>query len=33
VVAWSGLGQSGTIPVQLRDSTTVTIGEAQVLRR
>jgi hypothetical protein len=33
VVAWSGVGQSGTIPVQLRDSTTVTIGEAQVLRR
>ena len=30
-VAWSGMGLSGTIPVTLTDSTTVTIGELQVL--
>ncbi len=30
-VAWSGMGQSGTIPITLSDSTTITIGELQVL--
>ena len=30
-VAWSGMGLSGTIPVTLTDSATVTIGELQVL--
>ena len=30
-VAWSGMGLSGTIPVTLTDSATITIGELQVL--
>ncbi len=30
-VAWSGMGQSGTISLQLQESTTIRIGEAQVL--
>lgn len=30
-VAWSGMGASGTIPVLLTDSTTITIGELQVI--
>jgi len=30
-VAWTGLGQSGTIPVDFTQSTTITMGEAQVL--
>ena len=33
VVAWSGIGQSGTIALQLSDATSITIGEAQVLRQ
>lgn len=32
-VAWTGLGQSGTIPLQLTQSSVVTIGEAQVLTK
>lgn len=31
VVEWSGIGQTGTIPLDLKDSTNVTIGEVQVL--
>src|SRR5664279_5720857 len=31
VVEWSGIGQAGTIPLDLKDSTNVTIGEVQVL--
>lgn len=30
-VSWSGMGQSGTIPVLLTDSTTITVGELQVI--
>ena len=30
-VAWSGMGQSGTIPVILNQATTITVGELQVL--
>ena len=30
-VAWSGMGQSGTIPVTLNQATTITVGELQVL--
>lgn len=30
-VAWSGMGQSGTIPVTLNRATTITIGELQVI--
>lgn len=30
-VRWSGMGLSGTIPVLLTDSTTITIGELQVI--
>ncbi len=30
-VAWAGIGQSGTIPLALTDSTVITMGEAQVL--
>jgi len=30
-VDWSGMGQSGTIALQLQESTTITMGEAQVL--
>lgn len=32
-VDWAGLGQSGTIPLQFSDSTTITIGEVQVLNQ
>jgi hypothetical protein len=31
VVAWSGIGQAGTIPLDLTQTADVTIGEAQVL--
>ena len=31
VVAWSGMGRSGTIPLTLTSSTTLTIGELQVI--
>ena len=31
VVAWSGIGQSGEIPLQFTRSAVVTMGEAQVL--
>jgi hypothetical protein len=31
VVTWAGLGQTGTIPLQLSDTTTITMGEVQVL--
>jgi hypothetical protein len=31
VVAWSGIGQAGTITLDLTQATDVTIGEAQVL--
>ena len=31
VVTWSGIGQAGTIPLDLTQATDVTIGEAQVL--
>jgi hypothetical protein len=31
VVTWSGIGQAGTIPLDLSQATDVTIGEAQVL--
>ena len=31
VVAWSGIGQSGTIPIDFTESTVITVGEAQVL--
>lgn len=30
-IDWSGMGQSGTISLQLQESTTIRIGEAQVL--
>ena len=30
-VAWSGMGQSGTIPVTLNQATRITVGELQVL--
>lgn len=30
-IDWSGMGQSGTIALQLQESTTITIGESQVL--
>lgn len=30
-IAWSGLGQSGTIPMELERSTTIRIGEAQAV--
>ncbi len=30
-VAWSGMGQSGTIPLTLTQSTTISIGELQVI--
>lgn len=30
-IDWSGMGQSGTIPLQLQESTTISIGESQVL--
>jgi hypothetical protein len=30
-VTWSGMGQSGTIPLSLTSSTQITIGELQVL--
>ncbi|HET7477081.1 MAG TPA: hypothetical protein VFJ97_13800 [Dermatophilaceae bacterium] len=30
-VRWNGLGQDGTIPIDLTDSTNITMGEAQVL--
>lgn len=31
VVTWAGVGQSGTIPLNFTDTTTITMGEAQVL--
>ena len=31
LVTWSGMGQSGTIPLTLTSSTTITIGELQVV--
>ena len=31
VVAWAGIGQSGTIPMNFTESTVITVGEAQVL--
>ena len=31
VVAWAGIGQSGTIPIDFTESTVITVGEAQVL--
>ena len=31
VVNWAGIGQSGTIPLDFTDTTTITMGEAQVL--
>ena len=31
VVTWAGIGQSGTIPLNFTDTTTITMGEAQVL--
>ena len=31
VISWTGMGQSGTIPLELADDTTITMGEAQVL--
>ena len=33
VITWSGIGQSGTITMDLTDSVPVTIGEAQVLKQ
>ena len=33
VITWSGIGQSGTITMDLTDSAPVTIGEAQVLKQ
>jgi len=30
-VQWSGLGQSGSIPLQFANSVRITVGEAQVL--
>lgn len=33
VVEWSGIGQSGTIPVDLTRTAPLTIGEVQVLRQ
>ncbi len=32
-VAWSGIGQTGTIPVSFTSTATITMGEVQVLRR
>ena len=32
-VRWAGVGQSGTIPVDFTQETTITMGEAQVLRQ
>ncbi len=32
VITWSGIGQAGTIPMDLTRSAAVTIGEVQVLR-
>jgi hypothetical protein len=31
VVTWAGIGQTGTIPLNFSDTTTITMGEAQVL--
>ncbi|CAN7508309.1 hypothetical protein [Knoellia sp. LjRoot47] len=31
VVTWAGIGQTGTIPLNFTDTTTITMGEAQVL--
>jgi hypothetical protein len=31
-VAWSGMGQSGEIPMTLDRSTTIRIGEAQAVK-
>ncbi|MDN5798167.1 MAG: PKD domain-containing protein, partial [Intrasporangium sp.] len=31
VVTWSGIGQSGTIPLNFTDTAAITMGEAQVL--
>ncbi len=31
VITWAGVGQTGTIPIQVSNSTTIRIGEAQVL--
>ena len=33
LITWSGIGQSGTIPLDLAQSARVTIGEAQVLKQ
>lgn len=33
VITWAGIGQSGTIPVDLTQTAQVTIGEAQVLKQ
>lgn len=33
VITWAGIGQTGTIPMDLTQTTTVTIGEVQVLRQ
>lgn len=33
LVTWSGIGQAGTIPMDLTQTASVTIGEAQVLRQ
>ena len=33
IVDWAGLGQSGTIPLQFSRSTTITMGEVQVIVR
>ncbi|CAM4179946.1 hypothetical protein [Janibacter anophelis] len=30
-VQWSGLGQSGTIPMELERTTTIRVGEAQAV--
>ena len=32
-VDWSGMGQSGTIPLSFTDSVLITVGEVQVLRQ
>ena len=32
-VVWSGIGQTGTIPVSFTSTATITMGEVQVLRR
>ena len=31
VVTWAGIGQTGTIPLNFTDTTTITMGEAKVL--